>query len=1201
MLFGRRLRRASGRSLGQILHFRSKVMVHQETGGAPTPARRRRRLVAAAATTALLSTLILGAQSVSASASTSTSAAASKSAGASAGSWLPQTPQTWPLVVSSSRTPNTEITSGLAYHTDAYQTAGGAQRATELDLDLTSKNVRLGVVESDNVLTDPADETISSMAERTGAVAGINGDFFDIYGTGRPMGMVVINGRLVKSPSPSWNQNLVVRSDGTIAIGPETYSGTLTDGAASHAITSVNTVADLSPSAAALIRVTPDLGDSETIPASTVVTGQVSATNPNAVTVTSIAQNVTDIAQLATGSEAFAATGSAASWLTSTVHVGDALTVAESISPDNDAEQALSGGAILVHDGQMAVPLVGSGDNNVDNPVNAVGVTQDGKHLISVVFDGLQPEDAAEGLTRPQIAGWMLAHGAYNAILFDSGGSAQMVARQPGETQVSVSNTPSDGHPRPVANGLFFYSTAPAAGPAVKAVANNGAPMAVLAGSTVPVSGYAVDSLGNPASDPVHLSVFPPDLATVTTGPDGTTLTASGHSSHGVLIARAGHATSSVPLDVTASLSSMSMTPTEADLNNGGTQQFAVTATTHEKEAVTLLPSSASWTVSPSDLGTVDPSTGTFTAAADGEGLATVTASAGGATASASVAVGQRADIVDPMTDTSDWSLNLTGGSKATLSLSTTQVRTPTDTGSMDVDYSIPAGSGVKQIVFSPRSTPAFPPAGETQEPEAIGIWVKGDGTGGDGTPLGLGNLTLAESYAQVNGQAVTFYPSTVTYDGWQLITANLPAGLQFPLTLDFLDLLVISPSEPLSGDVYLSDLEALFSPRPPTTPTYTALPDNPAWLQYTQQTSAFKAGGATLATLGDADLRSADPGSTGSVVVKQDGAQLAALPASQTGPLALQTLGDISDTGTLPDLTYAKSVLDGLGVPYHEAVGADETSQGADPENGNWAGVFGATHYQYTLGSADVLVADDSQKGILPSDPYQSPDDGQPQYQWLVQELSANTSPVVFIAANVAPYEPSTVQNNEFEDRWEAQMFEALASKYQATHRSVHLVLLLGQAGSFAENLLGSDGQDAPNGVPNFVVADAGVPAAAPADEGGFDNYALFHVLPNGTVQFAVQPTLQSIAVSAPAATLPVGQQLQLTGTGTMPTGDDQTAQQVPIAAPASHAWASSAPAIASVDPATGVVRAHRPGTVTISLEADGVTGSTTLTVTRP
>lgn len=44
--------------------------------------------------------------------------------------------------------------------------------------------------------------------------------------------------------------------------------------------------------------------------------------------------------------------------------------------------------------------------------------------------------------------------------------------------------------------------------------------------------------------------------------------------------------------------------------------------------------------------------------------------------------------------------------------------------------------------------------------PEAVGVWVKGAGTStSDGPALGPGDLTLAESYLQANGQPVTFYP----------------------------------------------------------------------------------------------------------------------------------------------------------------------------------------------------------------------------------------------------------------------------------------------------------------------------------------------------------------------------------------------------------------------------------------------------------
>ena len=42
------------------------------------------------------------------------------------------------------------------------------------------------------------------MANRTGAVAGVNSDFFAINTTGQPMGMLVQNGVLEASPVPSW-------------------------------------------------------------------------------------------------------------------------------------------------------------------------------------------------------------------------------------------------------------------------------------------------------------------------------------------------------------------------------------------------------------------------------------------------------------------------------------------------------------------------------------------------------------------------------------------------------------------------------------------------------------------------------------------------------------------------------------------------------------------------------------------------------------------------------------------------------------------------------------------------------------------------------------------------------------------------------------------------------------------------------------
>ena len=105
--------------------------------------------------------------------------------------WLLPTPAYWPFVVGQHSTSPQVITHGVDVHTESYQTVGGAQRAQVMNVDLTDPNVRFGAVEAGDKLIDPADETISSMANRTGAVAGVNADFFAINATGQPMGMLV--------------------------------------------------------------------------------------------------------------------------------------------------------------------------------------------------------------------------------------------------------------------------------------------------------------------------------------------------------------------------------------------------------------------------------------------------------------------------------------------------------------------------------------------------------------------------------------------------------------------------------------------------------------------------------------------------------------------------------------------------------------------------------------------------------------------------------------------------------------------------------------------------------------------------------------------------------------------------------------------------------------------------------------------------
>jgi exopolysaccharide biosynthesis protein len=1091
------------------------------------------------------------------------------------------------------------ITHGVQEYTENYQTVGGAQNAEIMDVNLTDPNLRFGMVEAGNKLVDPSDEVVSSMANRTGAVAGVNADEFAINTTGQPMGMVVQDGTLQASPVASWPSEVEILNNGQFEFTTETFTGTADDTTASSSETlaGINRIDQTG-----LVAATPYLGAA---PISNSVVATATVGSGGALTITAVTSGVTELPQLAAGQEdLFAAkTSAAAKWL-ATVQVGDSVTLTDSIAPygigtaPTDVQTAVSGAAFLVQNGQMAVPVTGGGENNVDYPVVGIGVTKGGKHAVMVTFNGRESESVATGLTRPQEAQWFISHGLYNAIEFDSGGSAEMVARLPGSTQVSVLNTPSDGHERDDANGLFVYTTETEPGAAVKAVVNNGQPMTVLTGTTEPVSAYATDAEDNPASGSVRIAIQPSRLATVKGGGvagGGTSLTA-GQPGRGWLVVSDGRASSRVPLTVADKPASLSITPAEPDLENSATQQFTVSGTAPGTNTLTVGDQDVAWTVSPSSLGTIT-SGGLFTAAATGDGLATVTATVDGVSASASVAVGNESVVADPMTDVGNWGLNTTNGATATLSESTTQLAQPSDTGSMDVHYTIPKATGVSQVVFSPSGshTVDIGDSSSGQTPTAIGLWIKGIG-GTPGTPLANGELTFAEAWTEVNGQEDVFYPTTVTYDGWQLITAAVPAGAELPVTLDFLDFLVINPSETTTGDIYVADLQALYSPRPAVTPTYTAIPDNPSWLRYEENPAQFTQGGVTIASFGDSHLHSADHESTGSVVTNDISADVKALPAN-AAPNMVQSVGNLVDPGSVADLDYGQQELESFGLPYHTAVGDSDIGQGANPENTNWTKVFGDTHYSYTDGDAEFIVVDTAWEGLLASDPYQVPDEE--QYAWLISQLNASTSKDIFVVTHASPYDPHPVANSQFTNRYEAQMYEQLLTDYQASHRGTHVILLNGQARGFAETVIDPLGGGDPSGLPNFDVSDAGVTPYAPTNQGGFYNYVLFHVLPDGTVEFAVQPVLASIAVAAPQPSLTVGTTEQLAATGTTPTGDDLSALQVPIADPASHQWSSSDPRVAAVNPQTGKLYARSPGTTTISVTSGGVTGTVTITVT--
>ncbi|MCL6647159.1 MAG: phosphodiester glycosidase family protein [Chloroflexi bacterium] len=753
----------------------------------------------------------------------------------------------WPAVRSVQAGSAFTVTAGVEYASEAFQTAAGPVQGYFLRLDLGNPNVRLGVVQAQDRLVTRAGETVSSMALRTGAVAGVNGDFFVPDSTWQPISALAIDGEIWQSPYPNWAALVITRSQ-QLWMGPLTFSGQPTvvgttyapapgtapppagpgsgavpSGAqpASMAIGAVNQSRDIRGDRLTLV--TPRLGAPlEGLPPMTVAylepVGGAEPGRPGAFQLVRVERGVSGLPALS-GQEALVATaGPAADWLAqlapgATLQIEEALLRADG-TPIPDLRDALGGGPQVVRDGALWTDPHPPAPNEVNqrNPLTAIGVSADGRRVFLVVVDGRQPARSI-GLTHAQMGQLLRALGAWNAMLFDSGGSSTMVVRLPGQFTASLVNSPSDGHERPVANGLFVYSALGSgpAGPARSVLVHGGQPLTVLVGTTVPLPAAAFDTVQNPVHSDFTWSVAPSGLADVAGGQLVARAPGSGR-----LTARApSGATGSVPLTVVARLASLSLLPPggRTYVAPGEKVRLELRATGPGGQPVELPASAARWSVSDGALGSVSPD-GLFTAASGRTGLVRITATAGGATAGLDLSVGEEAHVVEPMDRAEAWQTRLVG-LEAKLASSPEKAH-PGDSGSLRFDYRIQPGPGTRQLVFWPKKDVFFRAPGGGRRPVAVGLWVRGDASG----------LRLAVSLEDARGRVQTLYPATLDFSGWRMIRVAFPAGFQFPVRLKFLDFLVASPSRALQGTLFVSDLSLLTTslapPAPPSPPAAT-------------------------------------------------------------------------------------------------------------------------------------------------------------------------------------------------------------------------------------------------------------------------------------------------------------------------------------------------------------------------------------------
>lgn len=475
----------------------------------------------------------------------------------------------------------TDIAPGVAYGDYQMLTADGPLSVHAVAIDLTEPTVRLGAVLAQERLVSQG-EPVSAMALRTGAVAGVNGDYFDINQTNQPLNILVENGRLKRMPMQRWALAFDGKKAARFAefsISPSAQIGTET--------VPLRTINDWPPGGRVVL-MTPDFGPLRPVPNVTELQLEPTSGTPPFATyrVTGIADNsqtqppgyYLSIGALAYGTFPLPETG-------------DAIAIASNADAAlADLQTAIGGGPLLVQNGRWYADPDGpsTGEFATHMPATGVATTANGR-LLLVEIDGRQPA-LSIGVLQPQLAELMIAFGATTGMQFDGGGSSTIVARLPGDAAASVRNSPSDGTERRVADGLFVYSDAPI-GPAARLVAW---PQSVRAfpGARVSLHFAAVDRADHPAAvtGAIRASVAPAALGTL----NGETFVAGSAGGSGKLRVSRGGLYVDVPIEITTQIARAQILPRDPVVAEAGGLKLSVRAFDRNGYPIAL-PESLPW------------------------------------------------------------------------------------------------------------------------------------------------------------------------------------------------------------------------------------------------------------------------------------------------------------------------------------------------------------------------------------------------------------------------------------------------------------------------------------------------------------------------------------------------------------------------------------------------------------------------------
>ena len=465
---------------------------------------------------------------------------------------------------------------------------------------------------------------------------------------------------------------------------------------------------------------------------------------------------------------------------------GDKVMIRTTVdAPWDQLEEAIGGMHKLVTNGKS----VDSSDPYA-HPRTAVGIKDDGSVFFTVI-DGRQP-GFSEGVDLTDLGKIMKDMGAVEALNLDGGGSTTFVARQPGDTHLSVVNSPSDGGERNVANSLLVVSKAPKGNLSHLTVLPEATNILIGSQTTFQVKGQ--DEYFNPAEITNNVSWSVDNKLGEFVG--NGIFTAGNIAGTGKVIASVNGIEGKSNINVVDHLDSITLNPTQLALGQGETSKIKATGYIDGEKVIS---DETAFTYSiEGDIGTIDDK-GNFKAT-NGTASGVIIVSFGDLVEEIKVDVGKAPIVLEDFEDgIAGWSKSGARYNSIDISAATDPVRFGEK--SLRIDYDFMNQKGTSGVYAWPTEDIII-----EGYPDKIGMWFYGAGDGHwiraqmrDGN-----NAAFPVDFTGSNPGA--------DWTGWKYIEADIPKGKATPLKLDLaVRVMQTSDAKKNAGTVYVDNIRAVY------------------------------------------------------------------------------------------------------------------------------------------------------------------------------------------------------------------------------------------------------------------------------------------------------------------------------------------------------------------------------------------------------